>query len=162
MTPGKVMTQRSMSSPRWPLALLAAVILTAHARAADDLVEFPKEYEAGTHYATVNRGGIREELYTSRDAVQAAKRGEPFPDGTIITLVDYRDGKLFRYVVMEKRKGAGAAYPADLRNGDWRFQEFTPNRSVNRAEDGTRCMRCHKALERTDFVFTVTQMKGVK
>lgn len=108
----------------------------------------------------MTRGNIREELYTSRNAIEAAKAGEPFPDGTVITLVDYRDGKLFRYVVMEKRKGSGAGVPADLRTGDWRFQEFNPDRTVNRNEDGTRCMRCHKPQERQDFVFTVDQMKG--
>lgn len=144
------------------LALVVAATVASQARAADDVVQFPKEFEAGVHYGTVNRGGIREELYTSRAAIEAAKKGESFPDGTVITLVDYRDGKLFRYVVMEKRKGSAAGFPADLRNGDWRFQEFNPERIVNRNEDGTRCMRCHKGQESRDFVFTTDQMRRSK
>jgi hypothetical protein len=33
------------------------------------------------------------------------------PSGTVITMEDYRDGKLFRYVVMEKSAGWGPDYP---------------------------------------------------
>lgn len=144
------------------LTVAVTVSLPWPASAEGDLLRFPERFQEGIHYGTVERGDIREELYTSHAAIEAAKKGEPFPDGTVITLVDHRDGRLFRYVVMEKRKGSGAAFPAALRNGDWRFQEFKPDRSVNRGEDGTRCMRCHKPQERTDFVFTVEQMKSVK
>ena len=34
-------------------------------------------------------------------------------------------GELDRVVVMEKRPGTGAAYPENLRNGDWEFAAFT-------------------------------------
>jgi len=75
--------------------------------AADDLVRFPETYRDGVHYATVTRGNIREELFVSREAIDAVKRGQPIPSGTIITMEDHRDGALFRYVVMEKRAGWG-------------------------------------------------------
>ena len=61
---------------------------------------------------------IGEELFTSREAIDAVKNGRPIPSGTVITMEDYRSGKLFRYVVMEKRTGWGAQYPPDIRDGD--------------------------------------------
>jgi hypothetical protein len=101
-------------------ALLAA--LAWQALAAGDRVAFPEGYANGVRYATVKRGNITEELFTSRATIDAVKSGQPVPRGTVITMEDYRDGKLFRYVVMEKRAGWGAGYPPDKRNGEWEFQ----------------------------------------
>jgi len=43
-------------------------------------------------YTTVDRADNKQyrELYTSPAAVAAAKKGEPLPDGTVITLVQYK------------------------------------------------------------------------
>jgi hypothetical protein len=119
---------------------LAATLWQAKA-GRDHLVRFPENFAEGVHYATVNRGNIREEIFTSRAAIDAVKNGQSIPSGTVITLVDYRDGKLFRYVVMEKRTGWGGEYPPEMRNGEWEW---------------------HKAQERQDFVHTIDQMKSVK
>jgi hypothetical protein len=95
--------------------LFAAVAGTAwQAGAGRDLVKFPENYADGIHYTTVTRGNTREEIFTT----QAAIGTQPMPSGTVITMEDYRDGKLFRYIVMEKRTGWGAEYPPDLRNGE--------------------------------------------
>ena len=90
------------------VALSPVSLLAMRAFASGDLVKFPEHFENGVRYATVERGNIREEIFTSRKAIEAARRGDPLPSGTVITLVDYRDGKLFRYVVMEKRSGWGS------------------------------------------------------
>ena len=71
---------------------------------------------------------------------------------------DYRDGKLFRYIVMEKRGGWGAEYPSEIRNGEWEFQAFNADKSINESENGTRCFSCHKAQAQNDFVFTRDRM----
>jgi hypothetical protein len=42
---------------------------------------------------------------------QRGEERQPMPSGTVITMEDYRDGKLFRYVVMEKSAGWGPDYP---------------------------------------------------
>lgn len=125
-----------------------------------ETVAFPEHYEEGVHYTTVHRGGIREEIFVTTDAVKAAKDGQPLPSGTVITLVDYREGALFRYVVMEKRTGWAAEYPADLRNGDWRFQAFNADQTVNASENLERCFSCHKSQAANDFVFTLDDMKA--
>jgi hypothetical protein len=145
--------------------LVTAATLTAaatFASAGGELVKFPEDFAEGVHYATVNRGNIREELFTSRAAIDAVKNGQPIPSGTVITMEDYRDGKLFRYVVMEKRTGWGAEYPSEKRNGEWEFQAFNADKSVNRNENLDRCFGCHKGQAQQDFVFTVDRMKGAK
>ena len=139
-------------------ALFAA--LAWRALAAGDRVVFPDGYAGGVHYATVKRGNITEALFTSRAAIDAVKSGQPVPSGTVITMEDYRDGKLFRYVVMEKRTGWGAGYPPEKRNGEWEFQAFNADTSVNRNENLDRCFACHKGQERQDFVFTLDRMKS--
>jgi hypothetical protein len=90
------------------LAVGVAAMVAWQAKAGRELVRFPENFVQGVQYATVNRGNIRQEIFTSREAIEAVKNGQPIPSGTVITLVDYRDGKLFRYVVMEKRTGWGA------------------------------------------------------
>lgn len=139
--------------------LVAASAMAISTRADRDLVRFPDAFDRGVHYATVPRGGIRQELYTSRAAIEAARAGVPFPSGTVITLVDYRDDKVFRYVVMEKRTGWGTEYPPDRRAGEWEFQAFNADRSVNAAENVARCFACHQSRREQDFVFTTDRMK---
>jgi hypothetical protein len=141
-----------------PTAVLAVAIGQAYA--GGDKVKFPENHADGVHYATVNRGNIREELFTSREAINAVKNGKAIPGGTVITLVDYRDGKLFRYVVMEKRTGWGTDYPPEKRNGEWEYQAFNADKSVNANETLDRCFSCHMSQAANDFVFTLDRMKG--
>lgn len=133
-----------------------------HALAGGELVVFRERYEEGVHYATVKRGNIMEELFTSPATIAAVQKGQPIPSGTVITMRDYRDGKLFRYVVMEKRTGWGAEYPPEKRNGEWEFQAFNADKSINRSENLDRCFTCHKGQAKQDFVFTVDRMKSTK
>jgi hypothetical protein len=143
--------------------VLAALLSVAwHAVAGGDLVAFPERYREGVHYATVKRGAITEELFTSPAAIDAVNKGQPIPSGTVITMEDHREGKLFRYVVMEKRTGWGAEYPPEKRNGEWEFQAFNADKSVNRSENLDRCFACHKGQAQQDFVFTVDRMKSVR
>jgi hypothetical protein len=141
-------------------ACLAAAV-AAQATGENDRVQFPATYTGGVHYATVTRGGIREELFTSPAAIEAVKAGQSLPSGTVITMEDYRAGQLFRYVVMEKRRGWGANYPPSKRNGEWEFQAFNADKSLNRSENLDRCFSCHKGQETQDFVFTRDRMRGI-
>src|SRR3954453_3677254 len=141
------------------LALTAAAVVAWQAQAGRELVAFPENFADGVHYATVTRGDIKEDIFPSRNAIDAAKAGKKLPSGTVITLVDYRDGKLFRYVVMEERTGWGAEYPPEQRNGEWEFQAFNADKSVNQNEVGGRCSAYHKAKEQQDFVHTFDHLK---
>jgi hypothetical protein len=143
------------------LTFVSVAAVTWQAGAAGELVTFPESFADGVLYATVTRGNLKEEIFTSRAAIDAVKNGRPIPSGSIITLVDYRDGKLFRYVVMEKRAGWGADYPPEKRTGEWEFQAFNADKSVNRNENLDRCFSCHKPQAGQDFVFTFDRMKSV-
>jgi len=144
------------------LVVAACAALAWQAKAGRELVKLPENFAEGVHYATVERGNLKEEIFTGRAAIEAVKNGRSIPSGTVITLVDYRDGKLFRYVVMEKRTGWGADYPPEKRNGEWEFQAFDADKSVNQNENLARCFSCHKEQARQDFVFTFDRMKSVK
>jgi hypothetical protein len=146
--------------PAATFVLVAGFVLQV--RADGELVKFPETFADGILYATVTRGTLKEEIFTSRAAIDAVKAGQPIPSGTAITLVDYRDGKLFRYVVMEKRAGRGAAYSPEKRNGEWEFQAFNPDGTVNRNETLDRCFACHKPKAGQDFVWTFDQMKAAR
>lgn len=149
-----------MRSTAVALILVMVASLAWQVRADGELVKFPQDFAKGMHYATVERANIKEELFTSHTAIEAVKNGHPIPSGTVITLVDYRDGKLFRYVVMEKRAGWGADYPPEKRNGEWEYQAFNADRSLNRNENLDRCFACHKSQAQQDFVFTRDRMKS--
>jgi hypothetical protein len=88
---------------RWLLAAVAACgscappSANAQAPAAQvpsgpNRVQFPENHAQGVLYATVDRPDNKQhrELYAPQAAIEAAKRGEPLPSGTIITLVQYR------------------------------------------------------------------------
>ena len=145
------------------------VALASQVRAGGDLVKFPDGFDKGVLFTTVDRPDNKQyrEVYTSQAALDAAKKGEPLPDGTVITLVQYRaklgaDGNpekdtngrfiktdLLAYTVMEKRKGWGTEYPDNIRNGEWEYQAFAsvtsrsmPRPSSRPASSATsRCLR---------------------
>jgi hypothetical protein len=121
-------------------------------------VDFPENYEDGVLYTTVTRGSTFEELYTSREAIEAVQNGQPIPSGTVITLLIYRDNVLSQYFVMEKRNDGGAHYPPELRNGEWEFQAFTADGTVDYEEDINNCLSCHGNRERSDYVNTLDEM----
>jgi len=68
--------------------------------------------------------------------------------------------KLVGYTVMEKRKGWGAEYPENIRNGEWEYQAFRADKSVNTTAKLEGCFNCHKPLgDKVDFVFSYDRMK---
>lgn len=144
------------------LVLLAGAASFRTAHADGEMVRFPTDYAQGVHYATVNRGNIREELFANHEAIEAAKAGHPMPSGTVITMEDHRDGELFRYVVMEKRAGWGVRHAPELRTGDWEFRWFNPDRSPKAGGSLDRCRSCHAGQAASDFVFTADRMKAAQ
>ncbi|MGO4175824.1 cytochrome P460 family protein [Bosea sp. TAF32] len=144
------------------LVLFAGIVSFRQAHADSEMVRFPSDYAKGIHYATVNRGNIREELFVSPEAVEAVKAGRPMPSGTVITMEDHRDGELYRYVVMEKRTGWGSRHAPEIRTSDWEFQWFNPDRSQKAGENLDRCRSCHVGQAANDFVFTADRIKAAK
>ena len=148
--------------------------------AGGDKVVFPENWDKGILYNTVDRHDVKQyrELWSTPAAVEAARKGEPIPSGTVLTLVQYNaqldaagapakddkgrfiKGDLIAYTVMEKRAGWGTEYPADLRNGEWEYQAFTADKKVNDKANLAACFQCHKPHEGQDFVISLAGLKG--
>jgi hypothetical protein len=164
------------------IAAAAALGLAVSARAGGDKVAFPETYKSGVLYTVVDRPDVKQyrELYASPAAIEAAKKGEPLPDGTVLTLVQYgalltaagdpqKDangrfikGNLVAYAVMEKRAGWGTEYPDNVRNGEWEYQVFSKDKAVNDKANLTACFTCHKPIDKQDFVFSYDTLKAAK
>ena len=163
-------------------AALAAVALTATVRAGGDKVVFPENYAKGVLYTTVDRADNKQyrELYSTPEAIAALKAGKAIPSGTVLTLVQYKakldasgvpekdangrfiKDELVAYTVMEKRDGWGTEYSDDLRNGEWEYQAFKADKTVNDKAKLANCFTCHKPLDKQDFVFSFEAMKNAK
>jgi len=124
------------------------------AHAEINRVMFPGNFDQLVHYATVRRGNVTEDILTTPEAIQAIKKGQPIPSGTYFVLVDYRDAKLYRYFVMEKGAAWGADYDERRRTGDWQFQWFWPDKTINANENTSRCQSCHQGQVNSDFLYT--------
>lgn len=140
------------------LTMSAALLLGWHVHAEVNRVKFPENLDQLVHYATVRRGNVTEHLKTTPDAIAAIKSGRPVPNGTQFVLVDYRDNDLYRYFVMEKGDGWGADYDARRRTGDWQFQWFWPDKSINLSENTARCQSCHQGRADQQHLFTANRI----
>jgi len=161
---------------------LAALSLTVAVQAGGDKVAFPEDYAKGVLYTTVDRADNKQyrELFATPEAVEAVRAGKPVPSGTVLTLVQYKakldkdgnpekdangrfiKGELIGYTVMEKRTGWGAEYPDDIRNGEWEYQAFKADKSVNDKANLKNCFTCHKPLDKQDFVFSFEALKNAR
>lgn len=160
----------------------AALVATATVRAGGEKIAFPENYAKGVLYTTVDRPDNKQyrELYSTPEAIEAVKTGKPIPSGTVLTLVQYKavldaagepekdangrfkKGELVAYTVMEKRTGWGSEYPDDIRNGEWEYQAFKADKTVNDKANLKNCFTCHKPLDKQDFVFSFEKMKAAK
>ena len=160
-------------------AALAALAVAAPVSAGGDKVAFPESHEASVLFTTVDRADNKQfrEFYTSAAALDAAKKGEPLPSGTVITMLQFAakldaqgnpekdangrfiKGNLIGYAVMEKRAGWGAEYPDNVRNGEWEYQAFKADKSVNTGANLGACFNCHKPLDKQDYVYLYDKMK---
>ncbi|RYE42019.1 MAG: hypothetical protein EOP24_34455 [Hyphomicrobiales bacterium] len=144
------------------LAIGAAVLSTSQASAEVNRVTFPTNLDRLVHYTTVKRGEVTEHLLTSQEALDAVKAGKSVPSGTQVVLVDYRDSKVFRYFVMEKKDGWGTDFAPARRTGDWQFQHFKPDRSIVMSENTARCQSCHQSRAGEQHLYTLSDMKRFK
>ncbi|KAA6482948.1 cytochrome P460 family protein [Agrobacterium rhizogenes] len=138
------------------IAMVAGVVslVGRQVDAETNRVKFPENLDQLVHYTTVRRGNVTEHIMTTPEAMEAVKKGQPIPSGTHFVLVDYRDGKLYRYFVMEKGSGWGADYDERRRTGDWQFQWFWPDKTVNMSENTARCQSCHQGQADSDYLYT--------
>lgn len=140
------------------LLTLSLFIVTAQLTAEVTRVKFPTDLDKLIHYTTVRRGDVTEHIVTDPQTMDAVKKRRPIPAGSRFVLIDRREGKVYRYFVMEKGAGWGNDYDERKRTGDWQYQWFWGDKSVNLKEDTSRCMSCHQAQEGADFLFTANKI----
>jgi hypothetical protein len=175
-----MMTRKSQAVAAAFGALAVSVMMT-QVRAGGDKVAFPENYAKGVMYGSHDLADAKEfrELYITPAAFEAARKGQPLPSGTVITLVRYNvqldaqgnpvkdaNGRFIKaaevkaYRVMEKRIGWGTEYPESKRNGEWEYQAFLPDGKVNEKVNLDNCFQCHKNGDSANFMFTADQLKA--
>jgi plastocyanin len=163
-----------------PVVALTVAALAVPGVAGPDKVKFPANWKDHVLYTTVDRYDIKQyrELYASTQAaVDAMKAGRPLPDGTVLTLIQYKaaldaagnpvkgpngrfvKGDLIAHAVMEKRQGWGTEYPAEWRNGDWEYAAFNAQGVLNEKANYKGCFECHKPHEKADFVISLASLR---
>lgn len=145
-----------IAMPRISRTLLPFILVTGLGQSAwsePNRVEFP-DVDVMEHYTTVTRGDVTEYMYTSREALAAIREGEPVPPGTQIVLQDWRDGEVYRLFVMQNGEGWGDEYDTATRTGDWQFQWYWPDGSINMDENTERCRACHQSREGRGYMYT--------
>ena len=163
------------------LVLVLTVALVSRGSAGPDKIKYPAAWKDHVLYSTVDRYDVKQyrELYASTPAaVQAMKDGKALPDGTVLTLVQYKaevdaagapvkdakgrftKGDIIAFTVMEKRVGWGTEYPPELRNGDWEYAVFNPAGVLNEKANYKGCFECHKPHEKQDFVISLAALRG--
>ncbi|MGI9336531.1 MAG: cytochrome P460 family protein [Gammaproteobacteria bacterium] len=144
-------------------------------------VSFP-EIDDGTftQYTTINRSDNNQVryLYANDVALEAAAKGAELASGAMIVMHVYKakldaqnepvvgsDGfyekdKLAGYAVMENRSGWGNEYPPELRNGDWSYAFFTPDKTHRAGINEAKCLACHQPLTGQDYMFSSAALKA--
>jgi plastocyanin len=164
-----------------PVVAAALAALAVPGTAGPEKIVFPVNWKDHVLYTTVDRYDIKQhrELYASTQAaVDAMKAGRPLPDGTVLTLIQYKaqvdaagnpvkdakgrfvKGDLIAHAVMEKRAGWGTEYPVEWRNGEWEFAAFGADGKLNDKANYKACFECHKPHEKQDFVISLAAVRG--
>jgi plastocyanin len=163
--------------------LFTAIFVSTAALAGPEKIKYPSDYLKGVLYQTLDRHDVKQyrELYTQPEVIEAVRKGQPIPSGTVLTLVQWSvhqdekgnplkgpDGRFIKkdilaHTVMEKRTGWGADYPADWpRNGEWEYAVFTadglPNPKGN--ANNKACFTCHLPHAKQDFVISLAKLNN--
>ena len=155
-----------------------SLTLSANALAGPERIDFPEDYRtAFIEYIRIDRPdrGITRFFYVNPEAMAAAVPGEDLPQGTVLVMEDRKvvvDGagdpvpdaegrfrptdEITNVFVMEKQPGWGAAYPPEMRNGDWDYAWFNPDGTARHTDPArfTGCFSCHGNRAGRDYTFT--------
>ena len=146
-------------------------------------VTFPEGYkDTFTKYHTINFPDTKQVryYYANKVAVDAAKAGKTLPDGSVLFVEGYAakldaagkpvmggDGfftpdKLVVYTAMAREAGWGKDIPDMLRNSDWNYAIFTPEKQHRAGINQAECFACHKPLDNVSYTFTLKQLAAAK
>ena len=127
-------------------------------------VEYKREQDEASKTLTLR--------YANRAAADAARAGQPLPEGSVLLTVNYtaqietdgrwKPGAVKNYVGMETRAGWGDAIPPLLRNGNWNYGVWGADGTPRIALQQPRCLACHQPKAADSYVFTLAALKGAK
>jgi hypothetical protein len=162
------------------VATACGMALAIPVQAGPDKVAFPENYAKGVKWLVVDRVENKQvhDEYVTPAALEAARKDQPMPYGTVFTVVRYAakldaqgnlvrgpDGRLVKgellgFNAMEKRTGWGSEYPDTLRNGEWEYRAFAPDKTPSEDLKLARCFECHKPQASQDFVLAYDKLKA--
>jgi hypothetical protein len=174
------MTSRISTARAVLAAAVGGMALVAQAQAGADKVDFLENYAQGAKWPVVEKADRKEthEHYVTPAAIEAARKDQPMPSGTVFTLVRYAaqldaqgsplkgadghfvKGDIVGFGVMEKRAGWGSEYPDTLRNGEWEYRAFPADKKTHPSLKLTACFECHKPQADRDFVQAYDKLKA--
>lgn len=137
-------------------------------------MEFPRDFPGGfVFYGNINKEEERivAKAYVNKVGFQAARAGKRLPEGSVVILAIYpatfdasnkpivdKDGnwvigELRQYHGMEARAGWGTHIPEMLRNANWNYALFTPEKTRRTEINQAGCLSCHLPAASTGFVY---------
>jgi cytochrome c553 len=141
---------------------------------------FPPEFPRGfVLYLTANdadRNTVNK-YYINTAGFAAAKANQPLPSGTVVIVshasaklaannkpIAAKDGswtvdKLDSYAAMETRTGWGKDIPELLRNEDWNYALFNPDKTAHNEVNQAACLACHKPQAAVSYVFSFKELR---
>jgi len=146
-------------------------------------VVFPADYKrtfTKYHVLNVPEDSQVKHYYANNEAVSAAAAGKPLPNGSILLVEIYSakldgDGKpligsegyfvpdrLLSYPVSSRGPRWGDRFPEMLRNDDWNYALFGADKQLRANVNQAECLACHKALSESNYVFTFSNLKGMR
>jgi cytochrome c553 len=145
----------------------------------DTRVSIPENYRTTfTRYRVVNDTDTKSlsSYYANSVALAAARADASMPLGAMIitenakakldargnAILD-KDGhfvaeRVTSFAAMATGENWGERIPEMLRNGNWNYAMFGADRVVRNTINHAECFACHKALTKTDYLFTRTEL----
>jgi len=60
--------------------------------------------------------------------------------------------------VMARQAGWGRDIPDMLRNEDWNYAAFAPDKQMRTTVNQAECLGCHKPVDKTSYVYTFDRL----
>lgn len=162
------------------MAALALAIVAGSAAADPKRLTWPADYPANyTLYGVHNRpdnGQVRY-LYANKEAVEGAKKDGALPNGSVLIMEIYKakvgpdnqpiagadglwqKGDFVAYGAMAKQAGWGNDIPENIRNNDWNYTFFAPDKTNRTDTNEAACLTCHKMITAAaDYVFSYDEL----
>lgn len=150
---------------------------------ANTRLNFPAGYKAEfIRYHVENFSDDKQvkHYYANGVARSAATAGLPLPDGSIVIVEIYsakldddqkpvtdRDGlfvpsKLLSYATMGRETGWGDGIPQELKNEQWNYAIFSPDRTLRRGINQAECLACHLPASKSSYLFTYKHLSAAR